>query len=137
MEKKYQKISFQVFGCYIRVIRNRLSKRFCVAFGLRDGRPQYCALSGTHSSYIIMYVYGGKWRAGANLVGVFTDVFFIYLLRAKDKVPSAVGRAWRIACVIILYIHVILCKPYILLCSINRNDNITMLLYKINTDNDL
>jgi len=39
-----------------------------------------------------MYVYGGKWRAGANLVGVFTDVSFIHLLRAKDGVPSAVGR---------------------------------------------
>jgi len=93
-----------------------------------------------HTSYILpMYVYGGKWRAGANLVGVFTDVFFIHLSRAKDGVPPAVGRAWKITCVILLYIiYVILYyKLYIILFSINRNDNTTIILYKKNTDNNL
>lgn len=113
-----------------------VSKRFRATFEIVDLSIMHCRV---HTSYITYVRILRKMESWSKSRGRFHRCFFfIHLLRAKDGVPSAVGRAWKITFVILLYIiYVILYELYIILFSINRNDNITIILYKINTDNNL
>jgi len=128
--KKYQNISVQVWRVMVFVLFETCSCRVCTQ--IWPTSVLWIVGYRHHIHIFMMYVYGGKWRAGANLVGVFNDIFYSsFTCQGRCSVGS---RSRLENCIRdnIIYMYVILYKLYIIILNYNyRDDNITMIFCKI------